>query len=80
MRFKFMTLVVVILLIAAMVSTASAANIRTPKASSISSGIAALMTKLQNPGKILLNFIVMNFSDNRNYSNATAVFNLNFIK
>ncbi|MCX6700216.1 MAG: hypothetical protein NTV68_09845 [Methanomicrobiales archaeon] len=80
MRFKFMTLVVVILLIAAMVSTASAANIRTPKASSISSGIAAFMNTLQNPEKIVLTFIIMNFSDNRNYSNATAVFNFNFIK
>ena len=80
MRFKFVTLVVVILLIATMVSTASAANIKTPKASSISSGITALMNTLQDPGKIVLNFIVMNFSANRNYSNATTVFNFNFIK
>jgi hypothetical protein len=61
-----------------MVSTASAANLRPPKASSTSSGIAALMNTLQNPGKIVLNFIVMNFSANRNYSNAT--FNFNFFK
>lgn len=77
MRFKYVTLVVVILLIAAMVSTASAVNIRTPKSSSVSSGIDALMNTLQNPGKIILNFIVMNFSANRNYSNSTFVFNFN---
>jgi hypothetical protein len=80
MRFKFVTLVVVILLITAMVSTASAANIRTPKVSSIYPGIAALMNTLQDPGKIILNFIVMNFSANRNYSNTTTVLNFNFIR
>jgi hypothetical protein len=78
MKFKSVTLVVVILLITAMVSTASAADLKTPKASSISSRIAAVMNTLQDQGKIVLNFIVMNFSANRNYSNAT--FNFNFIK
>jgi hypothetical protein len=33
---------------------------------------------LQNPVTIVLNFIIMNFSDNRNYSNST--FNFNVIK
>lgn len=76
MKFKLVTLIVVILLIAGMVSTASAVNLKPAKDSSTSSGVAALMNALQNPGKIVLNFIVMNFSANRNYSNST--FNFNF--
>jgi hypothetical protein len=78
MSFKHVCFVIMVLLIAASIGSASAAVTGTSKITSKFPRISAFLENFEEPIEVVCNVIIVSFSLNRNYSPIT--FNFNFVR